>query len=94
VKKFLVLNPAFPEACTDAGILTIHSDGHYEEALSYFERAISADPGYSEAYYRAGMCCIPLKKYEAMRFYLGRYLRLKPDAAESAEIRMLIEKKW
>jgi len=91
-KKGLELNPGSPEACINAGILTIRSGGAYEEALSCFLRDIAADPLYAQAYHNAGMCCFSMKKFEGVKFYLGKYLQLKPDSPESVEIRRLLEK--
>ncbi len=59
--------------------------GHYQEAISDFNKALSLKPDYAEAYNMLGFCTRKLGDINQAYAFYDKALKLKPDFPEARE---------
>ncbi|MFP3939593.1 MAG: tetratricopeptide repeat protein [Thermoanaerobaculia bacterium] len=62
-----------------------------DAALQSVERVLEADPAHARAHHLKGLVLLELRRTEAAREALERYLELAPDAWDAADVRALLE---
>ena len=75
------LNPGFPEVYNLLG-LTVGEEGHYEEAIKYFEKAISIDNKYLRAYDNLAVTYTRMNKYGQAKKVWEKALQINPNNSE------------
>ncbi|HVM31753.1 MAG TPA: DUF2723 domain-containing protein [bacterium] len=69
--------------------------GRDAEALGYYQRAWTLDPGCAEAYFNAAIAAFHLGQNRLAGDYFGQVLKLNPNYPKAAEnLRYLVEKGW
>lgn len=64
------------------------------EAKVQFEKAIELDPGYADAYFRLGRCCLKESDYAAAKSFFSKTLAVDPSyAAAQKELDLLAKRK-
>ena len=63
------------------GEIYLHSDQGGGEAMNSFDRAISANPSYAQAYYRKGVLNVRSRNFNAARESLSKAVELDPSYA-------------
>jgi len=59
--------------------------GHYQEAISDFDKALSLKPDYAEAYNMLGFCSRKLGNVDQAYAFYDKALKLKPNFPEARE---------
>jgi predicted O-linked N-acetylglucosamine transferase (SPINDLY family) len=78
--KEVAINDAVPDTWNNRG--TVLNDlMRYDDAIADFDKAISLQPNYSEAFFNRGKSLAELKRYEEACAAYDRALALKPDLA-------------
>ncbi len=62
----------------------------YRLAAEYFEQVVRLDPGVAESYKYCGISYYYLDDVERARFFLSRFLQLRPDDADARMIKQML----
>jgi len=61
----------------------LHDQGHYPEAISYFEKAVRADKDYADAYFSMGVTYYKMGQHEKAVEAFRKVLRINPASSET-----------
>ncbi|QWD63389.1 tetratricopeptide repeat protein [Polynucleobacter sp. MWH-UH2A] len=78
----LVINPQSAIAHYHLG-LTLDWEGQLEQALVFYQKALSLDSRFEDAYYNAATVLANLRRYPEARRYLQQLLDLNPQDAQA-----------
>ncbi len=59
---------------------------NYEKTLFYAQKAIEAEPGFSEPYYNAGLAYFKMKNYREAKKMIDKMLVLEPDSGKGKSL--------
>jgi tetratricopeptide (TPR) repeat protein len=79
-----------PSVFINIGILFMNKK-QAEEARTYLTKAIEIDPANADGYYYRGLALLQSKKNAEAKADLQKFLELKPDAPEAAEVREILQ---
>jgi tetratricopeptide (TPR) repeat protein len=89
-QSVLKSNPANAEACAHLGLLAARQE-HYQEAVSYYQRALVLNPGFPNLRLNLGLALFKsgdLK--QAVVVFQPLLAKLNPDSAEAQQVRILL----
>ncbi|MCD4685110.1 MAG: tetratricopeptide repeat protein, partial [Anaerolineae bacterium] len=69
--------------------ITYHYELAYEDAISYYERAIEVQPDYARAYFQVGHCYYKLREYELAIAQLDQAIKFDDAYADAYALRAL-----
>lgn len=69
---------------------TAYNEGHYREAVTFLDKCLQEDPGFSEAYFMRAGAREQLKDYEGALTDYSIFLEQKPDNPEAIFSRAII----
>jgi tetratricopeptide (TPR) repeat protein len=79
-----------PSVFINIGILFMNKK-ETDEARTYLTKAIEIDPGSADGYYYRGLALLQGKKNAEAKADLQKFLELKPDAPEAAEVKEILQ---
>ena len=62
-----------------------------EQAIAYFTKAITVDPGYADGYFRRALAYVQINRIAEARADLGKLLELAPEGASADAARKTLE---
>lgn len=78
-----------PTVYTNVGILFMNKES-FDDALTYFTRAIDLDRARAESYYYRGLAYVQAKKFNDAKADFNRVVELAPDSPEAEEAKELL----
>lgn len=84
------LQPDNAKAYYNLGII-YYKYNKTEEALISFEKSIELNPEFSSFYYQAALASIKMGDFKKAIQFFEEFLRLEPDAAETNQVKAMIE---
>lgn len=70
------------EAQTNAGV-ALHEEGHYEQAIAEYDKAVRSDPEFALAYYNRGVAYARLQEFQRAVADYDESIRLDPRRADT-----------
>jgi Tfp pilus assembly protein PilF len=88
----LKLYPRSARLLNNMGVILAKEQQHCGEALPFFLEAIKSDSTAAEPYLNAGLCFEQAQDKTKMRYFLGKFLELAPDAPHAQQVRAALER--
>lgn len=91
IAKAAELNPANAGMAYYNMGATLVNRQQYDQAITFFKKAIDLDPKYANAYYQLGLTYVSQNKMAEAGPYLSKYLELSPTGQDAETAKGLLE---